>query len=363
MERMTARNIAIISPMRQRFYALSGASSFAAGIIEKYSGTEPFPISGDALVFLNALDSRLSEEQAVRHDVAYTLRLLIIHRLLVDGRLTDPTVGKSYAAAVSRDIEHRIERLRMTDNNAYIRINEAKTFIESSADFDGELLLTRLDSGDGSIYSFVDTQTVSERFFGLQSEGHAYSGIYEHTSSPELVYKKEVGADAPQPDDFLPPAVSNIVDGNVKTDIAEYTYNSENLTYKTENTEQNITDISSATYVTNTSNIEVAHEGDSTVNNVSESVVNTADTEYNYNSENLTYKTETNEQNIAEKSSATSVTNTSNTEVTHEGDSTVNNVSESVVNTADTEYNYNSENLTYKTENTDQNIADNSSAT
>ena len=116
MYRMTARSIALISPMRQEFAALTKASEFAAHIIGKYSATEPFPLSGETLVYFNAMRERLEHEQKLRGDTTYILKLVIIRKLMLEGKLGDPTVTKLFLNTVSGSIERSLHYLRISDN-------------------------------------------------------------------------------------------------------------------------------------------------------------------------------------------------------------------------------------------------------
>ena len=293
----TSRNIALISPMRQRFNALSGASSFAEKIIEKYSKTEPFPFSGEALVFLKALGDKLKEEEAVRDNVSYTLKLLIVHRLLVDGKIADPTAAKSLVESVKQSISQNISYLRKTDNNAYLRMIDARSYINSAADL-GEIIRTEnISEKDREyIYLFVDTQILNDRFFGSDSKSYAYSGVYNHMPAHDLIYKIEKAAEGTERiGDLL---LSDVTENVVNVGDTNYKYENESLTYKTENNVSENTEVGGEQTVEN-------YAGDSSqvsntvinageTNQVSNTVVNAGDENYRYENENLTYKTENN---------------------------------------------------------------------
>ena len=355
MDRMTARNIALISPMRSGFAALSAASAFAAGIIAKYSGTEPFPVSGESLVYFDALKRQLDDEKQLKQSVNYTLRLLIIRRLVADGRITDPTVSGRFLPAVNERIEQNLNYLRITDSNAYERIVRAMTYIENTRELGDDIFVSQISEG-ARIYNYTsfDIGSFADRFFGERSEGHAYSGSYAYSALPALVYKRESaendGSASPGKDEYdrqsftynTEKNVSEITQNNVinagsesVTNNAEsvvnvgdknYNYNSENLTY---NTEKN-------TFETTQNN--TVNAGSESVTNNAGNVVNVGDSNYNYNSEKLTYNTEKN------------VSETTQNNVINAGSENVTNNAGNVVNVGDSNYNYNSEKLTYTTE-------------
>ncbi|MCR4780972.1 MAG: hypothetical protein K5876_07750 [Ruminiclostridium sp.] len=359
---MTARNIAMISPMRPGFAALVKASSFAADIIAKYSGTEPFPFSGETLIFFNALNRRIEDEKKRRDSVSYTLRLMMIYRLMQDGRVGDPTITKHFHTAVAGNIEQQLNYLRVTDNNAYIRALEAQNYINNTAEFGDILVSSEVNEGD-RIYrsSSADIGTLVQHFFGSVSPVYADTRL--SGDARELVYVRELteSADA----------------RSVRQEA--YNYGSEELVFKTESSEntdihniQNIREQSQSienvrNITENTENVDNSRNIENYANaDNSEKVLNVGDTAYNYNTENLTYKTESSEstentdvrniQNIREQSQ--SVENTRNiTENTENVDNSRNienyataGNTENVLNVGDTAYNYNTDNLTYKTE-------------
>ena len=402
---MTARSIALISPMRQRFAALTKASKFAAEIIEKYSGTEPFPFSGETLIYFNALRESIEQEQKHRGDTTYILKLVIIRKLMLEGKLGDPTVTKLFLNTVSGSIERSLHYLRISDNNAYIRTTEAISYINNAEDLSENILLSEVREGTQLYrYSAVDIKTLTNRFFGGNSESYAYSGVYSYSEPPVFVFRKEAveGESAPV---TAPETHSQTLSDNVVNEIiagtpvdaesVNYSYSSENLTYKTENTEVSESSVTSVSNVQNAENVQntVSVQNIENVRNTAEAkifapvtnitgsttvdngtVINAGDSNYSYNNENLTYKTENTE--ISE-SSVTSVSNVQNAEnvqntvsvqnienvrntaeakifapVTNITDSTTEHP-ETVINAGDSNYSYNSENLTYKTENTE----------
>ncbi len=354
----TSRNIALISPMRQRLNALSGASSFAEKIIEKYSKTEPFPFSGEALVFLKALGDKLKEEEAVRDNVSYTLKLLIVHRLLVDGKIADPTAAKSLVESVKQSISQNISYLRKTDNNAYLRMIDARSYINSAADL-GEIIRTENKSEKDReyIYSFVDTQILNDRFFGSDSKSYAYSGVYNRMPAHDLIYKKEkVDEETKRIGDLL---LSDVPENVVNVGDTNYKYDKENLTYKTDDYISESTEVGGEQTVNNYAGD--VNQGSNTVinagetNQVSNTVVNTGDENYRYDNESLTYKTENNVSESTEVGGEQTVNNYAGD--VNQGSKTVinagetNQVSNTVVNAGDENYRYENESLTYKTEN------------
>ena len=364
---MTARNIAVISPMRQRFAALAKASDFAAAIIAKYSDTEPFPFNGETLIFFNALKNRLDEEKRLRTDIGYTLRLMIVRRLILEGRLTDPTVTKRFLPFVSERVERNLHYLRISDSSAYTKVSEVLSYIGGTVDLDESIITSVITEDLRSFrYTFVDMTALMQRFFDTHSESNSYPGNYIYNMLPGLVYRREeISGDSPFPADNYAENVSDHDETVINTAGSNYSYNSENLTYKTENETSESTDIRNEQNVRNISQISennvsapVTNFTSETTENRSETIVNAGDNNYSYNSENLTYKTENetsestdirNEQNV--RNISQTFENNVSAPVTNITAETTENRSETVVNAGDNNYRYNSENLTYKTEN------------
>ena len=300
MYRMTARSIALISPMRQEFAALTKASEFAAHIIGKYSATEPFPLSGETLVYFNAMRERLEHEQKLRGDTTYILKLVMIRKLMLEGKLGDPTVTKLFLNTVSGSIERSLHYLRISDNNAYTRTTEALTYINNTDVLSENILLSEVQEGT-RLYrcSAVDIKSLTNRFFGGNSESYAYSGTYTYIEPQAFVYKKEAVADRSEASPATEPYLRVLSDNAVNAIIAgttvaagntHYSYDSEDLTYKTDNS-----DGANAQTALNTAGTTVAAPAANVAENSSastETVINAGDTHYSYENENLTYKTE-----------------------------------------------------------------------
>ena len=398
MYRMTARNIAIISPMRPGFTALSGAGAFAAAIIAKYSGTEAFPFSGETLIYFNALNRQLEEEKKLRDSMELTLRLMITRRLIVDGKLADITVTGQLIPAVTSNIERGLQYMRMTSSSAYTVALRAFTFINNSEEFSDSLSAPVIHEGSQSyrLYS-VNMAALTSRIKGLTRNGDSGFPAYIYRDFPNITYKKEF-IDASSKSEM------SVLAGNTAESVTntDYHYDFENLTYKTETSGTESTDVHNIQNVQNVQNVRNTdeHNVSAPVTNisegsslstsdttnitnapdVSENVVNVANTDYHYDSENLTYKTETSETATTDVSNIQNVQNVRNTDehnvsapVTNisEGSSVsvsdVTNitdapdVSENVVNVANTDYHYDSENLTYKTETGENSTTDVSS--
>ena len=297
---MTARSIALISPMRQEFAALTKASEFAAHIIGKYSATEPFPLSGETLVYFNAMRERLEHEQKLRGDTTYILKLVMIRKLMLEGKLGDPTVTKLFLNTVSGSIERSLHYLRISDNNAYTRTTEALTYINNTDVLSENILLSEVQEGT-RLYrcSAVDIKSLTNRFFGGNSESYAYSGTYTYIEPQAFVYKKEAVADRSEASPATEPYLRVLSDNAVNAIIAgttvaagntHYSYDSEDLTYKTDNS-----DGANAQTALNTAGTTVAAPAANVAENSSastETVINAGDTHYSYENENLTYKTE-----------------------------------------------------------------------
>ena len=300
MYRMTARSIALISPMRQEFAALTKASEFAAHIIGKYSATEPFPLSGETLVYFNAMRERLEHEQKLRGDTTYILKLVIIRKLMLEGKLGDPTVTKLFLNTVSGSIERSLHYLRISDNNAYTRTTEALTYINNTDVLSENILLSEVQEGT-RLYrcSAVDIKSLTNRFFGGNSESYAYSGTYTYIEPQAFVYKKEAVADRSEASPATEPYSRVLSDNAVNAIIAgttvaaggtHYSYDNEDLTYKTDNS-----DGANVQTALNTAGTTVAAPAANVAENSSastETVINAGDTHYSYENENLTYKTE-----------------------------------------------------------------------
>ena len=389
MYRMTARNIAVISPFRQNFPALSKAGGFAAGIIEKYSGTEAFPLNGEALVYFNALKNRLDEEKSLRDSIGCTIRLLIIHRLIAEGRLPDPTVTKQFLSFVSERVGRNMTYLRVNDSNAYTRITEAITYINKSDSFGENFITSEITENMRSYrYSSVDMTGLEQRFFGSRSDSYAYSGNYIYNTLSALVYRKEdITADAPAtaPGSVYAQNLSKTDETVINAGNTDYSYSTENLTYKTENETSESTESVENTVsapVTNITASNAEFTENSTfapVANVTaespelteiteispETVINTGDTNYSYSTENLTYKTEN------ETAESTDIRNEQNVRNITEQQTTENTVSapdaniisvspdiiesteiipDNAVTESGTDQSYNTENLTYISE-------------
>ena len=267
MDRITARNIAIISPMRQNFAALSKAGEFAAAIIAKYSGTESFPFTGEALVYFNALNRTLEGEKALRSSVSYTLKLLIIRRLVLDGKVADPTVTKQFLSSLSEQVERNMLWLRMTDGNAYTRLSKTIEFIDKTEDLTENIITSEITEDLRSFrYSSVDLTELEQRFFGEQSESYAYSGNHIYNMLTKLVYRKE---EVHNEREVSPSAfsfgqnLSNYAETAINTDSTNYGYGNE-----------------SPSVIRMVTEIE------------SDPVVNAGDEAYSYSNEKLTYKSE-----------------------------------------------------------------------
>ncbi|MBQ9483246.1 MAG: hypothetical protein IJU82_03565 [Ruminiclostridium sp.] len=297
---MTARSIALISPMRQEFAALTKASEFAAHIIGKYSATEPFPLSGETLVYFNAMRERLEHEQKLRGDTTYILKLVMIRKLMLEGKLGDPTVTKLFLNTVSGSIERSLHYLRISDNNAYTRTTEALTYINNADVLSENILLSEVQEGT-RLYrcSAVDIKSLTNRFFGGNSESYAYSGTYTYIEPQAFVYKKEAVADRSEASPATEPYSRVLSDNAVNAIIAgttvaaggtHYSYDNEDLTYKTDNS-----DGANVQTALNTAGTTVAAPAANVAENSSastETVINAGDTHYSYENENLTYKTE-----------------------------------------------------------------------
>ncbi|MBO6303282.1 MAG: hypothetical protein J6N15_12685, partial [Ruminiclostridium sp.] len=345
MHRMTARNIAIISPMRPRFAALSGAGAFAAAIIAKYSGTEAFPFSGETLIYFNALNRQLEEEKKLRDSMELTLRLMITRRLIVDGKFSDITVTKQLIPAVTTNIERSLQYLRVADSGAYTGALRALTFINSSEEFSETLLSPVIHEGSRSyrVYS-VDMSALVSGIDSVNRNADSDFPAYIYRGIPNITYKN-VLVDAPSVSE------TSVINGDTVENVAstDYHYDSENLTYKTETSESLTTDVSSIQNVQNVLNVRNTdeHNVSAPVTNISEgsslstsdttnitnapemseNVVNVANADYHYDSENLTYKTETSETATTDVSSIQNVQNVQNTDE-HNVSSPVTNISE-----------------------------------
>ncbi len=370
MERMTARNIALISPMRPGFAALVKASSFAADIIAKYSGTEMFPFSGDALVYFNALNHQLEEEKKLRDSINYTLHLLVLRRLILEGKAADPTVTKQFLTSVNGNIEQNLHYLRISDNNAYIRAVEAQSYINNSEEFTRNILSSEVYEGAQYYrYSTVDISPLVQRFFGDNSESYAYSGTYFYNEPPAFVYKKEIiereGSSVPA-EGTPAPEQAETAAAAPGSESTEYSYNTENLTYKTENSVNNeSTDIHSAENVQNvrntqdirniqnTTDITRTAQDNRSLSGNAVTAAGSAAVQENADVRNIPDIRETRTdgdirfiQNVQQTSGsssggALSDVSAENTEIS----------SESIINAGDTAYNYDSRNFTYRTEN------------
>ena len=353
---MTARSIALISPMRQEFAALTKASEFAAHIIGKYSATEPFPLSGETLVYFNAMRERLEHEQKLRGDTTYILKLVIIRKLMLEGKLGDPTVTKLFLNTVSGSIERSLHYLRISDNNAYTRTTEALTYINNTDVLSENILLSEVQEGT-RLYrcSAVDIKSLTNRFFGGNSESYAYSGTYTYIEPQAFVYKKEAVADRSEASPATEPYLRVLSDNAVNAIIAgttvaagntHYSYDSEDLTYKTDNS-----DGANVQTALNTAGTTVAAPAANVAENSSastETVINAGDTHYSYDSEDLTYKTDN-----SDGANVQTALNTAGTTVAAPAANVAENSSastETVINAGDTHYSYENENLTYKTE-------------
>ena len=267
MDRITARNIAIISPMRQNFAALSKAGEFAAAIIAKYSGTESFPFTGEALVYFNALNRTLEGEKALRSSVSYTLKLLIIRRLVLDGKVADPTVTKQFLSSLSEQVERNMLWLRMTDGNAYTRLSKTIEFIDKTEDLTENIITSEITEDLRSFrYSSVDLTELEQRFFGEQSESYAYSGNHIYNMLTKLVYRKEE------------------VHNEREVSPSAFSFG------------QNLSNDAETAINTGSTNYGYGNESPSVIRMVTEiesdPVVNAGDEAYSYSNEKLTYKSE-----------------------------------------------------------------------
>ena len=327
MYRPVARNIALNTPAFRRFAAVTAASEFAEKIIAKYTGTEVFPFSGEALVFFNALGSQLEGEKRLRDSVNYTLRLLMIRRLIVDGKVSDPTVTKKFASYITGGIENGLRYIRSADSSIYIKTVQAAAHIESS-----ELSVNEFVSGDknGDPRSYrlsaADMRSVAERFFG-----DAGGGYYSYAVSDIVFKREEINGSVP--------AVPGKTQDHVPTssDGGSYEHISKELIYRTEN---NVSESSETQNVRNVS--ENAEYSENT--SVSAPVtVNTAENSEVSSSVFITNATENIETRNGNSVVSSPIINTTETSETYN--------SESVINTGDTRYDYTNEELTYKTEN------------
>ena len=388
MDRITARNIAIISPMRQNFAALSKAGEFAAAIIAKYSGTESFPFNGEALVYFNALNRTLEGEKALRSSVSYTLKLLIIRRLVLDGKVADPTVTKQFLSSLSEQVERNMLWLRMTDGNAYTRLSKTIEFIDKTEDLTENIITSEITEDLRSFrYSSVDLTELEQRFFGEQSESYAYSGNHIYNMLTKLVYRKEEvhnGREVSPSATSFGQNLSNYAETAINTGDTDYSYTTENLTYKTENEISENTDIQNEQNAQNVQNIHnirsvrqmiesnsadasvpAAVTNNTTINSgttteiykenvinidgsetVSKTIVNTGDTDHSFSDETVVPAA-----NDVAGSSAAAAKPVAETLINSTSYDAADISPESIVNAGDENYSYTTENLTHKTEN------------
>ncbi|MBR5091554.1 MAG: hypothetical protein IK093_19195, partial [Ruminiclostridium sp.] len=305
MYRMTARNIAVISPMRQSFHALTKAGAFAAAVMEKYSGTEAFPFGAETLVYLNALNKQLEDEKRLRSEIGYTLKLMIVRRLILEGKVKDPTVTGHFLSAVSERIERSMSFIRVSDSNAYTRITEALSYINSPGALENALSVSEITEDKRSYrYSSVDLTSLTQRFFGEQSASYAYSGRYAYNTLPGLVFSKEdISGDSVNVREPSEDVTSVINAGDTS-----YNYSTENLTYRTESESPEVSG-ETVNIRNEQKTYETAVNSGSGVTNVAvntqETVVNTGGTSYSYNTEILTYRAESETPEASERAGET----------------------------------------------------------
>ena len=356
----------MISPESSAFAALSGASSFAARIIEKYSVTDIFPFSDEALVFLKNVREATGEEKKVNENVNYTLKLTLIRKLIVDGKISDPTVNRVFIPFVSKQIEQNLTYLRQTEFKAYKDVTKALNIINSTENIDESIV--SFDAPDGYQtfrYSSLDFKKLSQSITENSAENTFLTESYAYNTLPSIVFRKEKIADIPElmtgirtagkGEETAAEGVTVNAENETVINVggdAEYRYENESLTFKNEGDSVDNTEVTSE--ITNAApsvtNIEHSAEGavnvtenaehivnaesveSVTVNAESENVINVGDTEYRYENEALTFKNESSvsQENQTENSFGNyEINNVSAPEIT----SVTENVSQSVSST------------------------------
>ncbi len=137
MIKTAARNIQIISPIRPkpfavRLIALPKSSSFASEIFGKYSGIVETDMTAAPFVFLDMFGKELAEEREQYYKMMLTLRLMIAQKLVVTGKLGDPTVSRAYSSSVSVMISGALNYFRNSSNIIYNKLTDARKIVEAA---------------------------------------------------------------------------------------------------------------------------------------------------------------------------------------------------------------------------------------